>query len=158
MIITPLSTIFEFYLISSVLLVFQQFYSIFISDNFQVGINLVSEDFICKELFRLKQKYRFTRHSSMSITYVAIDLNKKINFILSIYLKRFQTIIEEQWHKICWQLESNKYNVLYQNFAKSRVYKLGESYLIKNNSISNVIMFVPQRGYYRLINWLIFGV
>ena len=54
MIITPLSTIFEFYLISSVLLVFQQFYSIFISDNFQVGINLVSEDFICKELFRLK--------------------------------------------------------------------------------------------------------
>jgi translation initiation factor 2 alpha subunit (eIF-2alpha) len=94
----------------------------------------------------------------MSIKYVAIDLNKKINFILSIYLKRFQTIIEEQWQKICWQLESNKYNVLYQNFAKSRVYKLGESYLIKNNSISNVIMFVPQRGYYRLINWLIFGV
>jgi hypothetical protein len=32
----------------------------------------------------------------MSITYVAIDLSKKINFILSIYLKRFQTIIEEQ--------------------------------------------------------------
>jgi hypothetical protein len=85
----------------------------------------------------------------MSIKYVAIDLNKKINFILSIYLKRFQTIIEEQWHTICWQLESNKYNVLYQNFGKSRVYKLRESYLIKNNSISNVIMFVPpiRRGF-----------